>query len=892
MKRLILTIAMAALVAACAQTPDRYQVPPPRIASMVGAGGAAATTAESEAASSSEQDTAPQRGTGGSLVPLTAPPRTPPSMQKLDWSGRFPDTDAVMVAVESISLRDFIHYSFSEVLKTSFVIAEGLPGLEDPVTLNLEKPVSSRAFYRLVTEVLDSRKIGTTFRDGIFYLHPADGKARGTIPIGFGRRVQDVPDVAGQIMQIIPLRYGMNISIERTILDLVSVDAKADNAQSALFVTGERTNILRVIDIVNLFDQPANRAREVGIASLDYVDSKAAAEQLVTLLENEGVNVGVGRAEGKNVALVPLDRLGALVVFASSQDLLQRVQYWLRQLDKPNQGPEERYFIYHPRNARASDLGESLAPLLGGNLEAVRGSAARDTRSALAGTVAAGQSGGRATLNPEDATSTTRATGQFVTQENVLRRETPISGEAPRAMAVQGLGVTMSVDPRSNTLVFYTTGQRYQALLPMIRRLDVPPKQILLEATIAEVTLTGEFAYGVEFAFQDGRVRGGTGGSSGGGLGLPDGGFALSYIDDIANFIRLKISATDGLVNVLSNPTLVVRDGVEATISVGNDVPTVGATASNPIESETQITQVLYRKTGLELRVRPTINAQGLVVMEIEQRISNTQQGASNVDGAPVFFERSVTTEVAARSGQSILLAGLISESDNRSTSKVPGLGDVPGLGWAFRSESRQKEKTELVVLITPRVIDDPGEWAQIRVGMQQAFTHLQLPPQATAAVVPSTQQQPANCADADMDGVCDELDRCAGTLESAQVDAAGCEVGEVVLRGLTFGVGDAQLTDADKLLLDGVAEAIANRPGVAVEIRGHTDDEGSAESNLRLSEQRAETVRSYLISKGIAAERLSARGVGDTAPIASNATEEGRAQNRRVTLEFRTPSP
>ena len=237
----------------------------------------------------------------------------------------------------------------------------------------------------------------------------------------------------------------------------------------------------------------------------------------------------------------------------------------------------------------------------------------------------------------------------------------------------------------------------------------------------------------------------------------------------------------------------------------------------------------------------------------------------------------------------SILLAGLISESENNNTAKVPGLGDIPGLGWAFRSESRQREKTELVVLITPRVIDDPGEWSQIRVGMQQAFKHLQLPaPAAAASGIASPAPAAADCADADADGVCDELDRCARSLPSARVDESGCEVGEVILRGLTFGVGDAELTPGDRLLLDSVAEILGARPGVNAEIRGHTDDTGSAQANLRLSELRAEAVRSYLISKGIPAERLVARGLGDTAPIASNETEDGRAQNRRVTIEFR----
>ncbi len=211
----------------------------------------------------------------------------------------------------------------------------------------------------------------------------------------------------------------------------------------------------------------------------------------------------------------------------------------------------------------------------------------------------------------------------------------------------------------------------------------------------------------------------------------------------------------------------------------------------------------------------------------------------------------------------------------------------MPELGWAFRSENRTKEKTELIVLITPRVIDDPGEWAQICVGMQQAFQHLRLPEPALATA-PAAAQVPAGpCADSDGDGVCDAVDRCPQSLGGAAVDAEGCETGEVILRGVTFELGTAQLTPGDKLLLDSVAEMLASRPDVRAEIRGHTDDIGEEDFNLRLSRQRAEAVRSYLILKGITDDRLVASGLGETAPIASNATEEGRAQNRRVTLEL-----
>ena len=604
---------------------------------------------------------------------IPAPPRTTPRFQQQDWAGRFPANDSLAVAVEAMPLKDFVNYSFSEALKANYVLAPGTPGLDDPVTLNIEKPISSRAYFRLVTELLASRGISTTFRDGVFYLSPTAANARGNVAMGFGRRPQDLPQVAGKIMQVVPLRFGINPSIERTILGLADVQVTQDTQQSALFITGERDGVLRALDVVSLLDQPASRAREVGLINLNYVTAKYAGEQLVTLLGNEGIPAAVGGGELKSVAIVPLENLGTLVVFAASSEMLQRVDYWVRQLDKPNEGPEERYFIYHPRYSRASDLGQSLAPLLGGALPAA-GNMARDTRSALAPD---GQTRGISTQAgmQNQGGSAAQAGVNPVTQENVLRREAGARSIASESIAVRGEGVTLSVDPRSNTLIFYTTGTRYQTLLPMIQRLDVPPKQILLETMIAEVTLTGEFAYGVEFAFTSGDFRGGTLG----GLNLPGGGLSLNWVNSLTQQVRAKLSATNTLVNVLSNPTLVVRDGVEASIIVGNDVPTVGATASDPIQSDTQITQVLYRKTGLDLKIRPTINAEGVVVMEINQSISNTVPGASDVQGAPVFFERAVTTEVVARSGESILLAGLISERKNDTSTRVPGLRGHPG---------------------------------------------------------------------------------------------------------------------------------------------------------------------------------------------------------------------
>jgi general secretion pathway protein D len=580
-------------------------------------------------------------------------------------------------------LTQFLHYAFGELLGVNYLVADGLTNLEAPITLNLQESVSSRRLYTVAAELLEGRDIGVTFRDEVFYLHPLDRQGKGDVFIGLGARAEDVPDVPGPIMQIVPLNYGVTPSIERTIRDLVDAQVVGDPTQGALFITGERFEILRVLDVVGLMDRPSQRGRYVGMVSLTYIGVEEFIDQVVELLSVEGVPAAVGSNLNSSVSLVSLESIGAVAVFAASRQLLGRVDYWVRQLDKPAQGAERRYYIYTPRYARADEIGLSLVPLLRGASVAgdTTPAQARDTRSALPGASA------RSTV---DSALSTR------------RTDSRDSGRVQQSsVSVKSEDLTMAVDMRSNALIFNTTGT---------------------EATIAEVLLTDEFAMGVEFALESGEVSLGTTG----GLGLPDGGGFISVVGN-DGAIRAQLSASNRLVNVLSNPSLVVRDGASASISVGNDIPTVGATFFDPIQSETQITTVQYRKTGVKLTVTPNLNAQGLVVMEIDQEISNTVEGGSEVEGTPAIFERSLSTEVVARSGETILLGGLISENRSETVAKVPGLGDIPWLGRLFRSETETTERTELVVMITPRVLDESTRWDGILNRLDSALRHLSL---------------------------------------------------------------------------------------------------------------------------------------------------------------------
>jgi general secretion pathway protein D len=170
-----------------------------------------------------------------------------------------------------------------------------------------------------------------------------------------------------------------------------------------------------------------------------------------------------------------------------------------------------------------------------------------------------------------------------------------------------------------------------------------------------------------------------------------------------------------------------VRDGVTANITIGSDISVVGQTTTDPINGDRQTTSSEYRKTGVNVTVSPTINAQGIVIMEIDQKISNSVPDSSGASGNPDIFERSISTEVVAQSGQTIILGGLISENINQGDQKTPWLVSIPLLGNLFKAGSDTVTRTELVMLITPKVIDRTDQWHELTESFKQGLDYLTL---------------------------------------------------------------------------------------------------------------------------------------------------------------------
>ncbi len=596
----------------------------------------------------------------------------------------FSSKKLVSVSSEKMPITEFIHYIFGELLKANYILDPSLGSDgnsdDDVVTLSISEPVSTRDLFDLIQDVLIERGIQLKFGKGTFYIFrpdPSDGEPQ--VVIAIGRDASSVPDTAQKIMQVVPLKFGVKITLERTLKALSKAKITPDFSQSTVFVEGSREQILRAIELIDMLDTPAMRGKYIGLIELTFVAPNVLSEKLITLLENEGIDASIGRPAQRNLVLVPIPNMNSLAVFATHEFLLERARYWAQVIDVPGDGPEKQYFLYSPKYARAVDLEESISALL--NL--------------------------RGEGSPSGATPSS-------------------TGNAPSSARIGGASseeISLVVDEKANVLVFLTTGDRYRALMPMLRKLDVMPKQVMMEITIAEVSMKEEFKYGVEWALSQGEVtlttQGAFGASEVGGIG------ALINSNEgpvTGNFIE-----TNNLVNILSRPTLMVRDGVSAAINIGSQISVVGQTTQDPISGDRQTTSSEYRNTGVAITVVPTVNAAGIVVMEVVQTISNTIPGSAGPGGNPDIFERSISTEVLASSGQTVMLGGLISENYTSGGSGAPFLSRVPVLGSLFKAQSDGTDRTELIMLITPRVVEDLSGWEPLIEGFRDSLKFIKL---------------------------------------------------------------------------------------------------------------------------------------------------------------------
>ncbi|MBF0370854.1 MAG: hypothetical protein HQL52_15500 [Magnetococcales bacterium] len=617
----------------------------------------------------------------------------------------FSESRMVRLAVDEMPLADFLHHVFGELLGLNYILDESISHDKRKITLSIKDPISERHLYSLTTDLLQEKKLAATYKEGLYFIHEAK---RGTndkaaIAVGIGDQPEDIPKTSGQVVQLVNYRYDDTSSAERLIRELTDAIARTDKNKKLLIIKGSAAAVARAIQVLHLMDSPHAQGRHIALIRLTYMPPEEFIAQVSSLLENEGIKIAQNSQDSGSVTMSTLPRINGVVIFSSEALFLDRIRNWAKRLDQPKPGVDKQYFLYFPENISAEMLGESLEALLSLN------------------------DGGANTSSGNKSVGEKSSTKSTSTEPNKKKAKAITSGTGSKEDDAHNVGLV--VDSNRNALIFYSTPMRYQSLLPVLEQLDVLPPQVVLETTLAEVTLTGKLTHGLEWFLQDAGNHSDFSLGTLGNIGLAAGGleYALTAMDGDLQ-IMLQFLESENQLNILSSPRLVVRSGESASISIGTEIPLITQQASDiDASSDTLIQTIQYRNTGANLNIAPIIYGSGVVAIEVSQEVSEAGENTLSGVDSPIVVNRAIDTKLFVRDGQTVILGGLISENNSGAATKVPILGDLPVIGKLFRTDSISDTRTELIILITPHILRTDADFEELSRAFTKEFQGLSL---------------------------------------------------------------------------------------------------------------------------------------------------------------------
>jgi len=630
---------------------------------------------------------------------------------------------------DAVDVREFARAVLGDILGVNYLID---PAVSGTVTIQTTRPLRDEELLPLFEQILAANGAALV-RDGALYQ---------VVPRETALRQADFVtsrDATGGVRtQVIPLRFIAASEMQR-ILESVVADPstlRIDPARNLIIVSGTAAEVQTVQDTIGIFDVDWLRGMSLGLFPLDNVDPVTLEAELTGVLNATAGREGNGLLGGI-VRLVPLERLTSLLVVSSTPAGLREVEVWIRRLDQPGESAGQRLYVYPVQNAKAAELAEILGSIFQSRASARAADSTARARGAPTlggfpgtsiGTVAPGST--PVQIGPRPSSPTPAAP----IAAGASAAATRAANESADGLAlVDGGLLEIIADDVRNALVILATPEQYRMVEAAVRKLDVVPLQVLIEAKILEVALRDDLSYGVEWFFHNNDINGGEGRSRGtldlgsaGITGLAPG-FAYTIIDT-ADRVRfaLNLLATESDVNILSSPSLMVLDNQTATINVGDEIPVPARQSiSNLDPISPTVNEITFRQTGITLSVTPRVSSSGLVTMDIRQEVATAAATTtSNID-APTIQNRAIESVVAINSGETIVLGGLMQTQQTKNESGVPGLRRIPGIGKLFGSTSNEDSRTELLVLITPRVVRNRDDVRSITDEFRQKLPQL-----------------------------------------------------------------------------------------------------------------------------------------------------------------------
>jgi general secretion pathway protein D len=505
-------------------------------------------------------------------------------------------------------------------------------------------------------------------------------------------------------IQIVSPQYVAASELERLLQPFAPEGGvlRVDESRNLLLLAGTGQEIATMLEVIKTFDVDWLAGLSFGLYPLEYVDARTITTELEAVFGDEkGPLAGM-------VRLTPLGRLNSLMVVTPQPRYLAQVESWIRRLDVSNATPGRRIYVYDVQNGKADELAASLSKILDIAYEATSSSTSSMSSSAPLDSAAPGLG----SIGNVGNVTARRVSNLDVTNSG----STGGSGQGSNS-------VRIVPSPENNALLINASPSEYAVIESALKRLDVRPIQVLIEASLAEVTLTDDLRYGLQWSYTAGDGTMVYSEAPNGSVSPQFPGF--SYLFTGRPDIRAVLNAIESLtdVKVLSSPKLMVLNNREAQLQIGDQVPvTVQSSVGTVGDNSPIVNSVQFRDTGVILRVTPRVNKSGLVTLDVSQEVSDVIPTTTSGIDSPTIQQRKFNTTVAVRNGETVALGGLIRDSKSRGRSGIPGLRRIPVIGDLFGSTEKTARRTELIVLMTPRVIQTEADSLELLEKLRRDF--------------------------------------------------------------------------------------------------------------------------------------------------------------------------
>ncbi|MDH5179737.1 MAG: type II secretion system secretin GspD [Gammaproteobacteria bacterium] len=597
--------------------------------------------------------------------------------------------EGITLNFENAEISEVVSIIIGKILKDNYLIDPAVKGM---VNLRTVKNVNKNAAFYILENILDVHGARIVRHDGHYRILPKNKPVSGMVGLaddesrnqmGYGFRVVELDYIAASEM----VKILESVTNKNTIIRL-------DEKRNILIVGGTGSEVNNILDTIALFDTDWMKGTSVGLVRIRYSKVKDIVDDLHKMFKTDSA---AAKMQGV-VSFESIDRLNSIMIIGKNTEYVAKVKEWINKLDIPEVGEGNRLYVYQVRHSNAEALAATLMELFSGKT----GGPATDKVETLA------PGAQPVTLNLVQNTATA--------QQNP---PTAVQQAEPQKTAVSNVRIIPAGD--SNSLLIMSTPGEFARIEEALELLDIPPLQVLIEVSIMDIRLSDDLSYGMQWFFNDsGKFNTQT--TVGDNLNFPQT-FSYSAVKQTGNVSGLiGMLASEGKVNVLSSPSILVKNNEKASIRVGDQQPI--NTAIVGTDGKFIATSVQFKDTGVILEIKPTVNTSGTVNVDISQEVTDIGD-IDDATGQRAFLRRSLKSAVSVADGETIVLGGLIRSNKAETNSGVPGFKDIPLFGSLFGKTITTEQRTELIIVLTPKVIRNSEENNRVLKEYKEKFQNL-----------------------------------------------------------------------------------------------------------------------------------------------------------------------